>query len=342
MKYCSAATDAIMASGSYVLYGLYDVTLVTGQTYHFTDGEVQLNNVTLYVPGVSGGTTIGPFTYKTGLTIINDELTQKAGTEAGQMKLTLVPQAEASILIAGYTLPQAARFGFLQGATVRYSQCYLNPPSPTTGALDTSPGAMGFFLGTIQDVAANTFFVDIGVEDALSILGIQQMPQNLLGVGCFHQVYDPGCGLLKATFSVSGAIVTAGDGAHFTTNLTQADDYFDLGGFKMTSGAANGQSANISSFKHTSGAIALLTPFSVAPSPGDTFTAYPGCDRQFGTCGTKFSNTGRFAGAQWVPESSTIVDGGTIVPPTQAPGAQAGQLIGSQPAARYNYGPYKP
>lgn len=342
MKYCSAATDAIMATGGFLMYGVYDITLVTGQTYHFTDGEVQLNNLTLYVPGASGGTTVGPFTYKTGLVIINDELTQKAGTEAGQMKLTLVPMAEANILIAGYSLQQAARYGFLQGATVRYSQCYLNPPSASTGALDLSPGAMGYFLGTIQDVEANIFYVDVTVEDALSLLGIQQMPKNLLSVGCFHQVYDPGCGLLKASFSVTGTIASAGDAAHFTTSLTQADDYFDLGGFQMTSGAANGQSANISSFKHTSGAVALVTPFSVAPSPGDTFTAYPGCDRQYSTCNTKFSNTDRFAGSPWVPVAETVVDGGTIVPAKQVPGAQAGQLIGSQPAARYNYGPYKP
>lgn len=340
MKNCSTATEAILASGSFLLYHLYDLILNTGQTYHFTDGEVPLSNVTVYVPGG----TIGPYNYQTGMTIVRDKLSQKAGTEAGQLKVAFIPQADSPnnpIRIAGYPIMQAARYGFLRGATLRMSKMFLIPPMATGGQLDLSPGAMGYFLGTVQGVEVDRFFVDLTVEDALSLLGNQQMPQNLFAVGCFHQVFDPGCTLLAATYTVTGSVSTAGDGAHFTTSLTQADDYFDLGVLTMTSGAAAGQSANVQSFKHASGAVILLNPFSAVPSPGDNFSVYPGCDRQQPTCITKFGNLPHFAGVPNMPVPETIVDGGTDNPPVQTPGAQAGQIIGSQPAGRTVYGGYR-
>jgi hypothetical protein len=339
VKNSSAATQAILAGGQYILYCLYNVTLASGQTYFFTDGEVPLNGVTLYVPGG----TIGPFNYQTGLTLARDTVTMKAGTESGSMKLAMIPQADSpfSTLIAGYPIMQAARYGFLDGATVLMSKCFLLPPAATGGQLDVSPGAMGYFLGTMQGIDVDRFFVDVTIEDYLSLLGAQQMPAPLFQVGCFHQVYDAGCGLLRAIFTVSGTISTAGDAAHFTTNLTQADDYFGLGNMTMTSGAAIGQSVNVASYKNASGAISVVNPFSVAPSPGDTFTAYPGCDRQQATCTTKFSNLKRFGGVGYMPVPETILDGGTDNPPLQTRGAQAGQIIGSSASAKQTYGGYK-
>lgn len=367
MKNRSSATDAILATGEYLLYELWDLILPTGQTYHFTDGEIPLNNVTVYVPGG----TIGPFNYQTGMIIVRDAITQKSGTEAGQLKVTFVPQGDSislsssytadSILtvdtslitadagsitstsmIAGYTPQIAARYGFLNGATVRMSKCFLNPPA-AGHAIDTSPGAMGYFLGTVQGVEINRFFIDLIVEDAMSLLGDQQMPKNLYEVGCFHQVYDAGCGLLAATFTVTGTVATVGDAAHFTSNLTQADDYFDLGVVTFNGNVTAllaGQTMNVVSFKHTSGALALLTPASVLPETGDTFTIYPGCDRQqLGGC-TKLSNLARFGGVPYMPVPETIIDGGTDNPPPQAAGSQAGQLIGSTVSGQQTAGKY--
>jgi len=346
MKNCSAATQTILSSASYLKYELWDFTLVTGQTYHFTSGEAPLNGVTIYVPGG----TVGPFNYQTGLTIMRDTLSQKSGTESGSTKVALIPQADSpfSSNFAGYPLMQAARYGFLDGATVLMSKFFAEPPQYTGGQIAVSQGAMGYFLGTIQGIEVDRFFVDVTIEDYLSLLGTQQMPKNLMAVGCFHQVYDPGCGLLRATFTVNGAIATAGDGAHFTTNLTQVSKYFNLGVLTMTSGAANGQQANVSSYVNASGAIALVNPFSVVPSPGDTFAVYPGCDRQQATCsnnnssvGAPLNNLKRFGGIPFMPVPETILDGGTDNPPIQTPGALAGQIIGSAPTGYQIYGPYR-
>lgn len=346
MKNASTATKAILATGNYLQYTLWDITLKTGQVYHYTSGDVPLNGVTIYVPGG----TVGPFNYQTGMNIVRDSVSQKAGTESGSVKAAFIPQGDSpySSLIAGYPIQQAARYGFLDDATVLMSECFLVPPQYTGGQLDLSPGAAGFFLGTIQGLDVDRFFVDVTVEDYLSLMGIQQMPKNLESVGCFHQVYDPGCGLIAANFTVSGSISTAGDGAHFTTSLTQVDDYFDLGVFTMTSGAASGQSTNVSSYKNASGAFALTNPFSVVPSPGDTFNTYPGCTRMQGYCANSnasisppFNNLARFGGIPYMPDPKTIIDGGTNSPPLQTPGALAGQIVGSGASSRNPYGGYK-
>jgi hypothetical protein len=341
VKNFSVASLAIQATGQYIKYELWDITLLSGQVLHFTSGEVALPSVLISLPG---GLTDGPFSYQTGMTLVRDKLTQKAGTEAGSVKLAMIPQADspnAPILFGGYDIRQAARFHFLDGATARMSKAFFNHPIYTGGQLDTSPGAGGYFLGTIQGGEADRFFVDVTIEDHMSLLGIQQMPRALVSVGCHHQVYDPGCGLLRSALTVSGAIATVGDASHFTTNLSQADHYFELGGMKMTSGAANGQSATVLTHAHASGAVSIGYPFSALPVPGDTFTVYPGCDRQqLGGC-TKLANLARFGGVPYAPDPATILDGGTDTPPRQARGSTAGQIIGSPATSRDTYGPYK-
>lgn len=340
MKNCSAATQSIISTGSYYYAELWDISLAgSGTTYHFTDGDAPLSNVTIYVPGG----TLGPFNYQTGMTFLRQNITQKAGLESGSVKVTMIPQGDSPfspVLFGGYLLQEAARYGFLDGATVTMSKFFANDPTYTNGQIQTSQGAMGFFKGTMQAIDFDRFFIDVTIEDYLSLLGQQQMPKNLFGVGCFHQVYDAGCTLLASAFTVTGTLSTVGDNSHFTTNLTQADHYFELGVMTMTGGAANGQSANVSTYVNASGAISIVNPFSVAPSPGDTFKVYPGCDRQQATCTTKFSNLPHFGGVPYMPVPETIIDGGTDNPPRQTPGAQAGQLIGSQTSGKGVYGKY--
>ncbi len=330
MRSASAATLAILAGGQALLAELYDITLATGQTYHFTNFQVPLT-ASIYSPAE------GPFTYQTGLTIKRSTITQKAGTNAGTMKLTVSPQADspnAPVLINGYPFLEACRLGFLDSAAMQMSKLFMNIPA-AGATLDTSPGAVGWFKGVAQDIQVGRLSAEITVDDYLALVGIQQMPRQLFGVGCFHQVYDAGCTLAKASFTSTGSVLAVTDAAHFTTNLTQADDYFDLGVITFTSGVNNGFAATVSSYKNASGALALRIPFPAPPAAGDTFSIYPGCDLQQSTCTTKFSNLAHFSGQPYIPVPETVIDGGTAAPPAQTQGGQAGQLIGSQPASNF-------
>lgn len=334
MKQASAATLALLSGGQYVIAELYDITLVSGQVYHFTSFQIPLS-AAIYPSGTANS-------YLTGLTITRDTLTQKAGVEAGSMKLTIAPQPDspnAPILIAGYPLLQACRMGLMDAALMQMSILYMAPPN-ANGVLDTSPGGVGYFLGSVLDINVTRFTAELGVSDHLAYMGTQQMPRNVWRTGCGHQVYDAGCALLKASFTVTGAVSSATDGSHFNTNLTQLDHYFELGVLTFTSGANNGLSATVSSFLHGSGAVVTRYPFPNVPTGGDTFSVYPGCDLTQATCTNKFANLAHFSGTPYIPVPETLLDGGVSAPPAQQQGGQAGQVIGSQPTGRGFRGKY--
>jgi uncharacterized phage protein (TIGR02218 family) len=336
MKNASASTVAILSSGRWTLAELYDFTLASGQVYHFTNFDVPLL-ASIYWPAA------GPFTYRTGLTIKRGAKTQKAGTDGGSMKLTISPQADspqAPVLINGYPFLKACRLGFFDNATIQLSKLFMNQPTATRG-VDPSPGAVGDFKGVAQDVQAGRLSAEITVDNYLALLGNQQMPRQLFGVGCWHQVYDAGCTLLKAAFTSTARVTAVTDGAHFNTSLAALDAYFQLGVIQFLTGPNAGFSANVANSFNAGGAIVTRYPFPIAPNVGDQFTIYPGCDLQESTCINKFNNLAHFGGQPYVPVPETIIDGGTNAPPAQVAGAQAGQLIGSLPSGTGGYGPYK-
>lgn len=344
VKLASAATLTTLSTSQYLIIELYDITLVTGQAYHFTNFQQPI------VSGIFNYSS--PNTYGVGLTITRDTITQRAGVEAGNVKVTLSPQADspaAPVLIAGYPIQQAAAYGFLDGATVAVSKLFLNfPDTPAVLQPVLAGGAVGWFKGTVQEVETDRLSVILTVDDYLAFLGNQQMPRLLYQAGCWHEVYDAGCTLLAASFTDGGAITGAGDGAHFTTNLSRVDNYYNLGVLTFLTGANTGQSANVALFKSAGAAFTMRFPFPVTPSPGDTFHVYPGCDKTLGQCkntstsvGPAFNNLAHFGGMPFIPTPETILDGATDNPPLQVQGGQAGQIIGSQPTGRGTYTRYK-
>ena len=342
MKAATTLTQNILSSGLYQTVELWDITLATGQVYHFTGGDVPLNGISV----TTKQGTQGPFNYSTGFTIVRDKLTQKLGTEAGNLEVLFAPQSDnpgGVPTIAGYPIMQAARYGFMAGAQVQFNKLFLNP------AVGANASAVGWFAGRVQDIKAGRATVHMTIDDFLAYLANQQMPRLLWQVGCFHEVYDNGCGLLKANFTSSGHVTSVGDSAHFTTNLTQVSNYFRYGVLTFTSGANAGVSGPVNTYTLSgTGAFAMRFPFPALPANGDTFTVYPGCDKQQSTCsnnntavGPNFNNLAHFAGMPYIPVPETTLDGGTDNPPMQTQGGTAGTVIGSQPSSRYNYGTYK-
>lgn len=341
MRPSTTLIQQILSSGEFGLVGLYDITLATGQTYHFTAGDTPISGISVLTPQGS----IGPFNYASGFVISRGKISQKIGVSAGQLDVSFMPQLDypgGPPLIAGYPIQQAARYGFVAGSRFSYNELYTNT------SIGNNTDAVGFFSGTAQEIQADALGAHITVEDLLAYLGNQQMPRPLFGTGCFHRVYDLGCTLLKANFTVAGVITSVGDNAHFVASaLTQPTGYFKLGQLTFTSGANAGVAGPVNSFANP-GAFAMGFPFPVQPAIGDHFTVYPGCDLQQSTCentnpavGPAFNNKAHFAGEPYTPQPLTLLDGGTDNPPAQVPGATAGTVIGSQPTSKFGYGPYK-
>ncbi len=91
---------------------------------------------------------------------------------------------------------------------------------------------------------------------------------------------------------------------------TDASGYFALGVIEFTSGANAGLSRSVSTYVNgpsSNKTLNIVPPLPQTPTPGDSFTVYPGCDKRLSTCINKFNNLVHFGGFPWIPEPTTAV-----------------------------------
>ena len=156
-------------------------------------------------------------------------------------------------------------------------------------------------------------------------------PRNYFLSACNHCLFDAGCGLSKASYAVSGTVTSAATPTltTFASSCTQADGWFALGSVVWTSGANKGIVCPVKAYANANGAFTIIYPAGAVPAVGDTFTAYPGCDKTQATCTTKFSNQAHFRGFPYVPTPETLEVGGQgSQAPTTTGGAGGSGLRG--------------
>jgi hypothetical protein len=123
----------------------------------------------------------------------------------------------------------------------------------------------------------------------------QPVPKFPYQVACAHVVYDANCGLSRAAFTLAGTVSATGLVNWLPTTTSaltaKATGYFDLGVLKFTSGANIGERRAVAAGGWAGNAFTLAgLPLPNVPQVGDAFTVYPGCDRKYATCDTKFAN----------------------------------------------------
>lgn len=332
MKAASTATKNILATGTYKKAELFAITLAGGgATSYFTSADYQI--------------VVGGNTYLTGLAITRGPVKQSVGLNIEGLDLEIWPQQNnpaGMVTFGGLPFLQACRAGVLDGARLLMSKIFLSSWS------DTSPGAVPWFQGRINRAMPGRASAKIYVNSDLELLDVQ-MPRNLVMTGCSHSLFDAGCTLNPATFQVSG-IVAAGAGIlTFNTNLTQANNYWNLGRITFTSGPNNGLKRVVRSSLNASGALTLLMPLPVAPLNGNTFTILPECTKTQAACsntsaasGPPFNNLAHFRGQPYVPNPETLYDGGTANGQAPVLGGQGGAGVGSGFSGRQGPGTYKP
>jgi uncharacterized phage protein (TIGR02218 family) len=199
----------------------------------------------------------------------------------------------------GLNLKAQLHNGLLDGAAVLFSRAFMTSPSETEalGSLPISAGVVGPI-----DIVGTTATIQVkGKNNLLD----QNVPRNLYTANCQHAFCDPGCTLLRATFTASFTV-----GANPTTSFIpwsgappgNATNY-QLGTLAMTSGAAAGETADIA--KADSTGLTLAYPLSELPAAGDGYTAFQGCDKSLnsgsGQSCTDRSNTQHFRGFPFIP-----------------------------------------
>lgn len=283
----SGATVALLNSGApFVMADLYTITLSGGGVIRWT--------------GHSAPLTFNGATWLSGPVFQRGKVSHKVGTQVSTLEITLA--ANSSDLINGTPLlPFIAGKGF-DGAQLKLEKAFLPSwSSPITGTLIDFSG----FITSIKNVsrAAATLTVSSGMVR----LNVKMGP-DLYQASCLNVLFSVNCGLIKASFAVSGAVAASSPTiSTFNTNLTASDGYYSQGVILFTSGANNGVQRAATSYVHASGNMTLAFPLPVAPAVGDTFTAWPGCDHTLATCKAKFGsdNSLNFRGQPFIPTPET-------------------------------------
>lgn len=213
------------------------------------------------------------------------------GVEVDTLALTLL--CNSDVTVQGQALPQFASAGGFDGARVELRRHFA------ANWQSASAGSLHLFAGRVSELPSiSGTEVQVSVRSDLELLNVM-MPRNLYQAPCAHTLYNAGCSLVAASWTVTGADTGGSTRRSINTNFAQAAGYFDLGTIAFTTGPNAGITRTVRS--HASGVIVPSFPFPYTPGIGDAISAKPGCDRLRTTCAAKFSNANNFRGFDLIP-----------------------------------------
>jgi len=262
---------------------LYTITLKSGTILRYTSWDTNLL--------VLGNTFLtGP------PNIARSAIEEKTGMDVSTLEITM--EASLADTLNGVPILQAIGQGLFDGAGFQINRLFMDASSVQIGTVTRFSG----FIGQVEELTRHS--AKITVNAATAYLNIQ-LPAIILQPGCTNTLFDPRCGLFKAAFANSLAVQSGSSVNKIITASSQPDKYFDNGQLVFTSGANNGLVKAIRQFR--AGVISFNSPLPFAPNAGDSFTAYPGCDKTQDTCTNKFSNLANFEGFPYVPAPETAL-----------------------------------
>lgn len=286
MKTATTALKNLFASGVPLFTAdLYTITLTDGTVIRYTSAEIDL--------------TVGGNLFTSGPVIKRGRVKWTVGVDVDSLDITIA-DPNGNTTIGGVAILQAIHNGVFDGAEIELDRFFTNDWT------DTSFGSVVYFSGIVGDVKPGRSEATITVNSTLTILN-QQMPRNIYQPGCNHTLFDTGCTLLASAFKASSSASAGSTKTAVACGLLQADGYFALGKMQFTSGPNAGVWRTVKSW--TGGVLTPYYPWPAAPGTGDTFDAYPGCDKTQATCSTKFSNLPNFNGYPYVPTPETALSG---------------------------------
>jgi uncharacterized phage protein (TIGR02218 family) len=275
---------------------------------HWLQTATEIRMADLYTITLKSGTVLRYTTWDANLLVLGNmfltgpphisrsAIEEKTGMDVATLDLTI--ESSLSDTLNGAPVLQAIGQGLFDGADFRIDRLFMDSNSAQIGMVARFSG----FIGQVDELTRNS--AKIIVNAATAYLNMQ-LPSIILQPGCTNTLFDPRCGLSKATFAAN-LVVQAGSSVNkIITTSVQPDTYFDNGQLVFTSGANNGMVKAVRQF--TGGVIYFNSPLPFAPNTGDSFTAYPGCDKTQATCTGKFNNLANFEGFPYVPAPETAI-----------------------------------
>jgi len=282
MKTAPAALVTLLTTQrQFWMADMYTFTLIDGSIARYTSADTDI-------------TESGRLFSSTGPLFSRGATKLQRGVQVDTLDITV--NATSAQLLGGVAWLPAVANGALDGAQVQLERVFASAPGATPA------GAVLLFTGQITETQVGSTTAQLTVSSDLILLNVQ-MPRNLYQPGCINSVYDTGCKASRATFARYGT-VTGGTQSSVSSNLTtQADGYFALGEIVFTSGLNSGVKRTIKT--SSAGVLGLSYPLPKATAVGDTFTAYPGCDKRSATCLGTFNNMANFRAFPFIPVPET-------------------------------------
>ncbi len=276
VTWLQSATEIRMAD-------LYTITLKAGNVLRYTTWDTTLV--------VNGNTFLtGP------PNIERTAIEEKLGMDVSTIEVTIF--ASLTDLVNGVPILQAIGLGFFDGAAFRIDRLFMDPTGNQIGTVVRFSG----FIGPVNELTRSSAKID--VEAGTKLLQMD-LPAILLQPGCTNTLFDDRCTLVKANFAVN-LVAQSGSTVNKLISLApQSDGYFDNGQIAITSGVNSGLVKAVKSY--SANTFFFNSPLPFLPSAGDTFIAYPGCDKTQFTCANKFANLMNFEGMPYVPVPETAI-----------------------------------
>ena len=288
MRAIAAPLAALLATSKYVSADLWTITLNAGSVVRWTSADVPIS--------------FGGFTWIKGPTIRRGQISEKRGVEVAALDVEITALTGVDTIRGNAIIPYIAAHGF-DGATVKLERAFApNWLAPIAGTVIRFAGKVTS-IGSIQGATAKL------TVSSWMILLDAALPRNLYQAGCIHTLYDSGCTINPALFSVNSTVSAGGQTTNLATALVapSVNDYA-LGRIVFTSGGNNGLSRTVRS-NDAAGNVVLVSPLPVAAGAGDTFTIFKGCDLIQPTCTTKFNNLPNFKATPFVPLPTAAMGG---------------------------------
>ncbi len=212
------------------------------------------------------------------------------GLDVDKQQITIAARPTDTINGAPFLI--ALRDGAFDGAEIVRYRVFLTAPAGTV------VGGAIMFQGKISTIdSVGRTQATITVASDLVILQYA-MPRNLWSPTCVHTLYDAGCGIPRGTYAANGTAASGSTSNQVLTSVAAAQHA--QGSLVWTSGANANVRATVKSVAVGS-ALNLMYPLPFAPSAGDAFTVYAGCDHTQATCQGRFNNVANFRGFPYVP-----------------------------------------
>lgn len=285
MRVATPGMKAFLAANkSFIVADLYTFTLANGAgVLRYTPFDMSL--------------AIGGNTWLTGGPVITrGSIRMGVGLDIKTMELDITPKP--TDLVNGVPWLVALKRGAFDGCYALLERTVM----PTPG--DTSLGKYWKFSGDLADAEGDRMTMKVTVRSREQVLN-RLFPATQFQPGCRATLFDAVCTLSKAAFKSSTTATSGSTAVTLNCGLAQAAGYFTLGTITFTGGANAGISRTVK--RYTPGVITLARALPVPPIAGDAFDAYPGCDKQQGTCDGKFSNLVNFTAEPYIPAPETAV-----------------------------------